>query len=95
MLEGHDVPPDVLTGVVHWLRKGGQNPADRLDVLRSMALKGSTYCWKDGCTVVGHLKDFRVCPQCKTARYCGKACQAQDWVTGGHKDTCGGWHITK
>ena len=42
-----------------------------------------------GCEVVGHLKDFKVCPQCKTARYCGDACQKQDWTTGGHKKTCG------
>ena len=26
VIEGHDVLPDVLTGVVHWLRKGGHNP---------------------------------------------------------------------
>jgi len=47
--EGDDVPPDVLTGVVHWLRKGGLDPID-------------------GCEVVGHLKDFKVCPRCKDAR---------------------------
>jgi len=23
--EGHDVPPDVMTGVIHWLRKGGHD----------------------------------------------------------------------
>jgi hypothetical protein len=28
-------------------------------------------------------------PQCKTARYCGDACQKQDWTTGGHKEKCG------
>jgi hypothetical protein len=30
-----------------------------------------------------------VCPQCKTARYCGDACQEKDWTTGGHKNKCG------
>jgi TPR repeat protein len=25
VMEGHDVPPDVLTGIVHWLRQHGQN----------------------------------------------------------------------
>jgi len=39
--------------------------------------------------VVGLLKEFKVCPQCKTARYCCDACQKQDWTTGGHKATCG------
>jgi len=24
VMDGHEVPPDVLTGVVHWLRNGGQ-----------------------------------------------------------------------
>jgi len=52
-------------------------------------LKGAKYCCNDGCEVVGHLKDFKVCPQCKTARYCGGACQKEDWTTGGHKTTCG------
>ena len=54
-----------------------------------MALVGAKYCQNDGCTVVGHLKDFKVCPQCKIARYCGAACQKQDWTTGGHKAACG------
>jgi hypothetical protein len=39
--------------------------------------------------VIGHLKEFKVCPQCKTARYCGDACQKLDWHSGGHKATCG------
>jgi TPR repeat protein len=25
VMEGHDISPDVLTGVVHWLQKGGHN----------------------------------------------------------------------
>jgi len=56
---------------------------------RSFALEGAKYCCNDGCEVVGQLKDFKVCPQCKTARYCGDACQKEDWTTGGHKATCG------
>ena len=87
--EGHVVPPDVLTSVVHWSRKGGHNPVPVLDALRRRALEGAAYCRNDGCGVVGHLKDFKVCPQCKTARYCGAACQKADWTTGGHKATCG------
>jgi len=27
LIEGHDVPPDVLISVVHWLRKGPPPPA--------------------------------------------------------------------
>jgi len=92
-MEGHDVPPDVLTGVVHWLRKGcidGQrNPLDVLDGIHREALEGAKYCYNEGCEVVGHLNDFKVCPLCKTARYCGATCQKEDWTTGGHKDTCG------
>ena len=88
VMEGHDVPADVLASVVHWLRKGGHN----VDAFRRMALEGSDYCYNDGCEVVGHLKDFKFCPQCKTVRYCGDACQKQDWTTGGHKATCGTAH---
>ena len=88
-MDGHDVPPDVLTGVVHWLQKGKHNPIDKLDQFRRAALEGSKYCFNGGCEVVGHLKDFKVCPQCKYARYCGAACQKEDWTTGGHKATCG------
>jgi len=89
VMEGHDVPPFVLTGVLHWLRKGGHDPMDSLQMFRKGALEGAPYCRNDGCGVVGHLKDFKVCPQCKIARYCGDACQRQDWTTGGHKATCG------
>jgi TPR repeat protein len=93
VMEGHSVPPDVLTGVVHWLRKGsatGQYTLPGvLEGFRREVLEGHTYCFNDGCEVVGHLKDFKVCPQCKTVRYCGDACQKQDWNAGGHKDKCG------
>jgi len=89
VMEGHDVPPEDLAGVVHWLRKGGHNPVDKLNAFRREALEGGQYCRNDGCQVKGLLKDFKVCPQCKTARYCGDACQKQDWTTGGHKAKCG------
>jgi hypothetical protein len=92
-MEGHDVPPDVLTSVVYWLRKEckteRKNPSNELNYFRRKLLKGADYCNNEGCAVVGHLKDFKVCPQCKTARYCGDACQKEDWTTGGHKATCG------
>ena len=88
-MEGHDIPSDVLTDVVYWMRKGAHDPIDLLDTLRGVALQGCNYCVNEGCEVVGHLKDFKVCPQCKTARYCGDACQKADWTTGGHKLTCG------
>ena len=71
------------------MRKGGHDPVAELDMLRSMALHGAKYCRNDGCEVVGHLKEFKVCPKCKTVRYCGAACQKQDWTTGGHKEKCG------
>jgi len=93
VIEGHDIPPDVMIGVLHWLRKGcatGQHdPLEVLNGLRFGASEGNRYCHNDGCEVVGHKREFKVCPQCKTARYCGDACQKQDWTTGGHKDTCG------
>ena len=83
VMEGHDVPPDVLTSVVQ-LRKGADESLAMLDKFRRLALEGSQYCHNDGCEVVGHLKDFQVCPQCKYTRYCGDACQKEDWTTGGH-----------
>ena len=87
--EGHDVPRDVLIGVLHWLRKGGLDAVELLDRIRRQSLEGDKYCRNEGCEVVGLLKDFKVCPQCKTARYCGDACQKEDWTTGGHKSKCG------
>jgi len=72
VMECHDVPPDVLTGVVHWLQKGGHDPVAELDTLRREALEGAKYCSNVGCEVVGHPKDFKVCPQCKSFQYCGK-----------------------
>ena len=69
LIEDHDVPQDVLTSVVCWLRKGGHNPADHLDRFRRESLRGGKYCHNEGCVVLGLVKDFKVCPQCKTARY--------------------------
>jgi len=92
-MDSHDVPSEVMTVVVHWLRKGGYDPVAMLAALRIEALEGSRYCENAGCGVVGHLKAFKVCPQCKTARYCSDACQKQDWTTGGHKTTCGTFHM--
>ena len=89
VIDGHDVPPDVLISVVHWLRKGGHCLVEMLDQFCTEALQGGKYCRVEGCEVVGHLKEFKVCPQCKTARYCGDACQKHDWRTGGHKAMCG------
>jgi hypothetical protein len=86
--EEHGVPPYVLSDVVHWLQKGGHDPIVTPYYFRRLALEGGTYCVNVGCKVVGLLKEFRVCPQCKTARYCGDACQKADWTTGGHKLTC-------
>jgi TPR repeat protein len=87
--EGHDVPPEVLAGVFYWLRKGGHNPSLMLHDFRREALEGARYCQNETREVVGHLKDLKVCPQCKSARYCGNVCQKQDWTTGGHKGKCG------
>ena len=87
--EGHDVPLDVLTSAVHWLRKGGCDPSDYLPAFRRDSMQGAKHCYNAGCEIVGHRKDFKVCPQCKTARYCGDACQKEDWNAGGHKVTCG------
>jgi len=70
VMGGHDVPPDVLIGVLHWLRTGGFDLVVVLDEFRTMELEGHNYCGNNGCEVVGHLNDFKVCPQCKTVRYC-------------------------
>jgi hypothetical protein len=89
VMEAHDVPPDVMTSVVYWLRKGADNSLAMLVKFRSAELEGAAYCCNAGCEFVAHLKAFKVCPQCKTARYCGAACQKQHWTAGRHKDKCG------
>jgi len=61
VMEGHDIPRHVLTGVSHWLRKWGGNLSDKLKSFRRQALEGAKYCHNDGCEVVGHLKDFTKC----------------------------------
>jgi len=92
-MEGHDLPPDVLTSVFEWLRKGcvtgHRNPLQLLEGFRKVAQEGGKYCFNETCEVLGRAKDFKVCPQCKTARYCGDACQKEHWTTGGHKEKCG------
>jgi TPR repeat protein len=92
-MEGHDVPPDVLTSVVYWLRKGcvagGPSVLDYLEAFRRVAVEGFPYCDNDGCEVVGQVKDFKVCPRCKIARYCSDSCQKHAWTAGEHKAKCG------
>ena len=65
VMEGHDVPPDVLTSVVYWMRKfcvtGQRTLSEELDGCRMWALLGDKYCVNEGCEVNGHLKDFKVC----------------------------------
>ena len=87
-MEGHDVPQDVLNSVVHWLRRGLHDPFAALYVLRKNALEGAAYCRNEGCELVGQFQDFKRCPLCKTARYCGDACQKEDWTTGEHRASC-------
>jgi hypothetical protein len=92
MRHADDVPLDALAGIVHWLQKEGNKPGTqllKLDMLRKIARDGGPYCRNEGCEVLGHRKDFKVCPQCKNARYCGAACQKADWTTGGHREKCG------
>ena len=62
--------PMYCAGVVHWLVNGGHDIFRKLSVFRQLTLVGGKYCFNEGCEVVGHLKEFKVCPQCKTARYC-------------------------
>jgi len=94
-MAGHDVPRDVLNSVAHWVQRGAQNAAYTLGVFRRNALEGSKYCFNEGCEVVGHLKDFKVCPQCKTARYCRERVSAArldgGWAQGDmwHNETMG------
>ena len=62
VMEGHDIPPNVLTGVVHWLHKGGHDPVDKLGWVRKVALEGSNYCHNDGCEVVGTDEGLQTLP---------------------------------
>ena len=71
---------------MQWLRKAAE---------LGHAKANSQLAAKMSAKVEGHLKDFKVCPQCKTARYCGDACQKQDWTAGGHRETCGTRYANK
>jgi hypothetical protein len=68
VVEAHDVPPEVMTSVVHWLKRWRGDSVAALDELREVMKNGGPYCFNDGCKVVGLLKEFKVCPQCKNAR---------------------------
>jgi hypothetical protein len=77
VIEGFDVPPDVLNSVLRWVHRGppvhGIDPVVQvravLGEFRRIAVEGDKYCYHEGCEVVGLLKDFKRCPQCKAARY--------------------------
>jgi len=68
--------PDQRSTLVGFGR-GGIIQSTYFDVFRRTALEGNAYCFNDGCEFVGRLQKFKVCPQCKSARYCGSACQKQ------------------
>ncbi|KAK5680927.1 hypothetical protein LTS10_006685 [Elasticomyces elasticus] len=44
------------------------------------------HCATCKCTKPANEGRFLICSRCKTASYCGKECQAEDWE--GHKDAC-------
>jgi hypothetical protein len=52
LMERHDVPMEVLAGVLHWMRKGGHYPAIELDMLESEAREGAKHCCNQGCNVL-------------------------------------------
>jgi TPR repeat protein len=39
VIEGHDVPPQVMTSVLHWLRKSGYDPVGHLEGFRYLLLE--------------------------------------------------------
>lgn len=87
-----DFPQDILTSVVYWLRKGGsceERHEGDFQFFRTIVTEGLAYCDNEGCEVVRLLQTFKVCPQCKTARFCCKECFEEHWTTGGHKTSCG------
>jgi len=48
LTEGHDVPPDVLTSMVYWLRKGEHDIVAVLERSRKQALVGAKFCYNEG-----------------------------------------------
>ena len=89
-----DLPPAVLIDVVYWLQKGHcyHNDSELFHLLfefRRAIEEGMPYCDNEGCKVVGNLKEFKVCPQCKTVRFCSKKCFEEHWTKGDHKTSCG------
>ena len=48
LTEGHDVPPEVMSGVVHWLQRGRHDLVAGLERCRREALVGAPYCRNEG-----------------------------------------------
>jgi TPR repeat protein len=88
--DGHDIPKDVMTSILLWLHRGevkNDSVSQTLNAFKEASTVGSEFCYNDNCTVKGLLKQFKVCPNCRTAHYCSRACQKDDWVE--HKKVCG------
>jgi len=77
--EGHDVSMDVLNDAAYWFQRGGHDVSLTLADCRKTAVEGSRGCGNDGCVVLGLRHDFKLCARCETKRYCGPACQREDW----------------
>lgn len=41
------------------------------------------------CVGCGVSEAIQQCSRCKTVAYCGKECQKEHWVNGGHREVCG------
>jgi len=66
-MEGHDVPPEVFTCVLYWMRKGAMKGHDggqytpseelhQLEAMRRLALSGGTSCHNDGCVARAYTR---------------------------------------
>jgi hypothetical protein len=85
----YEVPKDVLISVMVWMHRAKLKPIiAHLHMLRDTACDGGRYCNNPTCIKLGKLQDFKACPLCKTARYCGSECQTIDWNEGRHKFIC-------
>ena len=57
-----------------------------LDMVRSILDRNGAYCCR--CNKLLGRRERKQCDGCNTMTYCSVACQKEDWLDGGHKQTC-------
>ena len=93
VIDGHDVPPDILTGVVHWLRKGGHHPLLKPTTGVETRWRGSTLLKRHRVRDCGPTEGLHSLPVVQDRSILRRRVSETGLEIGWRKTTCGTFRI--